>query len=71
MLMKWGNSKQEKMKLPGFVEATDQGYGLYIKHGYREIERWEFDMGEWSELGGSGMYRNVYLVRDLPGDAAS
>ena len=67
MLMEWGNKKQEEMKLPGFIEATVQGYGLYLKHGYREMERWEFDLGNWSQWGGSGMYMNAYLVRELPG----
>ena len=71
MLMDWGNAKQQEMQLPGFIEASDQGYGLYIKHGYIEMERWEFDMGNWADLGGSGMYKNVYLVRDLPSSAGS
>jgi len=69
MLMNWGNAKQEEMNWPGFIEATDQGYGLYIKHGYKEVERWEVDMERWAELGGSGMYKNVYLVREIAGDS--
>ena len=64
MLMDWGTNELEKMKAPGFIEATDQGYGLYIKHGFIEIRRWEVDMGKWAHIGGSGMYKNVYLVRE-------
>lgn len=68
MLMDWGNAKQEELGLPGFIVASDQGYGLYLKHGYQETERWEFDMAEWAHLGGSGWYRNVYLVRGMWGE---
>lgn len=64
MLMEWGNTKQEEMQLPGFMVATDQGYGLYIKHGYKEVDRWEADMGRWPQWGGHGMYKNVFLVRE-------
>ncbi|KAL6720988.1 hypothetical protein ACLMJK_000088 [Lecanora helva] len=71
MVMEWGNRRQEEVKLPGFIQATDQGFGLYAKHGYVEKERWEFDLGNWSDLGGSGMYKNVFLVRDLPDAAIS
>ncbi|KAK3168163.1 hypothetical protein OEA41_004609 [Lepraria neglecta] len=55
--------KLEEMKVPGFIVATDQGYGLYIKHGFREVERWEVDMGRWPQWGGNGMYMNVFLTR--------
>ena len=61
MLMKWGIDKLEEMKVPGFIVATDQGYGLYLKYGFKEIERWEFDMNQWSP--GKGMYMNVFLTR--------
>jgi len=63
MLMKWGTEKLEEMKVPGFIISTDQGYGLYVKHGFREVERWEVDLGRWAQLGGSGPYKNVYLTR--------
>ena len=63
MLMKWGTDKLEEIKVPGFIVATDQGYGLYIKHGFREVERWEVDMGRWPQWGGNGTYMNVFLTR--------
>ena len=63
MLMKWGTDRLEEMQVPSFIIATDQGYGLYIRHGYKEIERWEIDMGRWPQWGWNGMYKNVFLTR--------
>lgn len=69
MLMKWGTDKLEEMKVPWFILSTDQGYGLYLKHGFKEIERWETDMSRW--LPGQGMYKNVFLTRMQSGHSAS
>lgn len=66
--MKWGTDKIEEMKVPGFIVSTDQGYGLYLKHGFKEIERWETDMSRWPP--GKGMYKNVFLTR-MPSDYAA
>lgn len=63
MLLRWGIDKQEEIRVPSFIISTDQGYGLYMKHGYREIERWEIDMGRWPQWGGNGLYKNVFLTR--------
>ena len=63
MLMRWGTDKLEEMQVPSFIISTDQGHGLYIKHGYKEIERWEIDMGRWPQWGGNGMYKNIFLTR--------
>ena len=61
MLMRWGIDKLDEMKVPGFIIATEQGYGLYIKHGFKEIERWEVDMSQWPP--GHGTYKNIFLTR--------
>ena len=61
MLMKFGTDKIEEMKVPGFIIATVQGHGLYLKHGFKEVDRWEVDMNEWSP--GKGMYKNVFLTK--------
>lgn len=47
MLLKWGTEKLEEMNVPGFIVSTDQGYGLYLKDGSKENERWEVDMSRW------------------------
>ena len=69
MLMVWGTDKLEEMKVPGFIVSTDQGYGLYLKHGFNENERWETDMSQWPS--GQGMYKNVFLTRMPLGYASS
>lgn len=61
MLMKWGTDKLEEMKVPGFIVSTDQGYDFYLKHGFKEIGRWETDMSQWPP--GQGMYKNAFLTR--------
>ena len=61
MLMRWGTDKLEEMKVPGFIVSTNQGYGLYLKHGFQEIGRWEVDMSRWPP--GEGMYKNAFLTR--------
>lgn len=63
MLMQWGTERLEETQIPGFIIASDQGYGLYIKNGFKEVERWEVDLDQWSQLGGNGIYKNVYLTR--------
>ena len=69
MLMKWGTDKLQEMKVPGFIISTDQGYGLYLKHVFKEIERWETDMSRWPP--GQGMYKNVFLTSMQSGHSAS
>lgn len=69
MLMKWGIDKLEEMKVPGFIISSDEGYGLYLKHDFKEIERWEVDLRRWPPA--HGMYKNVYLTRMPLGGAAS
>lgn len=70
MLMKWGTDKLEEMRWPGIIVSTDQGHGLYVKHGFREVEHWEVDMGQWPQYGGSGMYRKFLLTR-FPSEEAA
>ena len=66
--MKWGTDKLEEMKMPGFIVSSHQGYGLYLKHGFEEVERWEIDMSRWPPK--EGMYKNVLLTK-LPSGYAS
>ena len=61
MLVKWGTDRIEAMKVPGFVIATNQGYGLYLKHGFKEVDRWEADMSRWPP--GQGIYKNIFLTK--------
>ena len=69
MLMRFGTDKIEEMKVPGFTIATVEGHGLYLKHGFKEVARWEFDLNQWSP--GEGMYKNVFLTKLPSGYTAS
>lgn len=66
--MQWGIDRLEEMRIPGFVIATEQGSGLYLKYGFKEIERWEVDMERW---GKEGVYKNIFLVRQPLGHMAA
>lgn len=71
MLVEWGTDRlEEEMKVPGFIISTDQGFGLYVRHLFRKLERWEVDLGQWPQFGGSGPYKDVYLIRQ-PNTASS
>ena len=61
MIMEWGVEKGEALGVPSIILSTDVAYGFYLKYGYREVERRVVDMGQW---GGSGLYKNVFLVRE-------
>ena len=67
--MTWGTDKLDEMKVPGFIVSTDQGYGLYLKHGFKKIEHWEVGMSQWSSE--KGTYKNAFLTRMPSGYAAS
>lgn len=69
MLMKWGIEKLEEMNVAGFIVSSHQGYSLYLKHGFKEIERWEADMSRWPPA--EGMYKNVFMTRIPSGQIAS
>ena len=69
MLMKWGLDKLEEIKVPAFLTATAIGYPFYLKHGFKEVERWETDLSQWPPA--HGMYKNVFMTRMPLGYAAS
>ena len=58
--MEWGVQESERRQLPSTVVSTQAGYGLYVKHGYEEQERWEADL---TNYGGGGTYFNAILTR--------
>ena len=58
------------MKWRSFIISTDEGYKLYLKHGWKEVDRWEADLGRWSESSKGVMYKNVYMIREPSGDVA-
>ena len=47
MLLEWGNAEADRLRIPGYVEASAAGKPLYEKHGYKEIKRLVVDLSAW------------------------
>jgi hypothetical protein len=60
MLIRWGLEKAEEMKLPAYLEASKAGKPLYLKHGFKEIDRIEYDL---SKFGGEGVDTVVNMLK--------
>ncbi|KAF2140423.1 uncharacterized protein K452DRAFT_299766 [Aplosporella prunicola CBS 121167] len=56
LLMEWGVRMTDELGLPGFVESTADGEGLYKKFGYETVGTLNFDLSipnpseEWKQL---------------------
>ena len=46
-LVQWGIEKADELGLPGYVEGTDKGTGLYLKFGFEEVARNSVDLVPW------------------------
>lgn len=66
MLVKWGLDKAEEMKLPAYLEASKAGKPLYVKHGFKEVDRIEFDLTKW---GGEGVDVVVNMLKECSKEA--
>lgn len=66
MLIKWGLAKADELKLPAYLEASKAGKPLYLKHGFEEIDRLEYDLTKW---GGEGVDVVVNMLKS-PGAEA-
>lgn len=65
MLVKWGTDIADDKGLPCYLEASANGYGLYMKHGFELLgENIDLDM---SKFGGQGMYQFKCMVRPAKG----
>ena len=59
-LMEWGEEEFTKRDVPSVIAATEAGFGLYLKHGYEERQRYYVDLGKF---GGEGRYFNAVLTK--------
>lgn len=57
LLMEWGVGEADRRGLPCFLESSPMGRGLYLKHGFEEVESFEVDLGERE------MYTHFVMVR--------
>jgi len=56
MLVKWGTDKADELGLLSYLEASPQGKGLYLKHGFQAIRELKSDL---TDFGGAP---DVHLV---------
>jgi GNAT superfamily N-acetyltransferase len=61
LLMQWGVDQADALGLPAYIEATDQGAGLYKKFGFREIDVSPWDGRDW---GHHSQMRHAIMWRD-------
>lgn len=61
LLIKWGTQKADELRLPVYLEASPKGHGLYEKHGFKDIEVFDFDL---SRFGGPGIYKEPLMIRE-------
>ena len=67
-LVKWGNAKADADNVPGFLEGSPVAYKLYLACGWKLVEKYDVDLGEWTPYGkrhdmGYGIYSHYYMIR--------
>lgn len=60
MLVRWGIELSEKIGLPCYLQASEQGRRLYHHHGFEEIGTVEFSL---SDYGLDGIEKMTELTR--------
>jgi hypothetical protein len=62
MLVRWGIGKSEELGLPCYLQATEDGRSLYMRHGFEDIGTVEFNLEEYG-LEGKGIERMTEMIR--------
>ncbi|KAH8675775.1 putative GNAT family acetyltransferase [Xylariales sp. PMI_506] len=47
MLIKWGLEEAQKLGLPAFLDASEEGHSVYTKMGFKDIDLQELDFSKW------------------------
>jgi hypothetical protein len=70
MLIKWGCEIAQKHGVPAFLEATPAGLAVYQACGFREVDKFVFDLEKY---GGGGTRVNVQMIKlpQNPSEAAA
>lgn len=55
----WGTRLADEKALPGYVEGTPSGIGIYRKHGFEVVDRLKLELSPWNE----GDFWNVCMIR--------
>jgi hypothetical protein len=62
MLVKWGTDQADERGIPCYLESSPEGFGLYNKHGFKEVGFFDTDIGIKQD--GKNIYRHFVMIRD-------
>ena len=60
-LLQWGTQRADARNARIYLEATIEGYPLYRKYGWHEVDRLVID---YAQYGGTGQITFVLMMRD-------
>lgn len=60
LLVAFGVHEADKLGLPAYTEASPEGLGLYLKHGFKEVDRVTVDLEQWG--GSKGDFNSYGLL---------
>ncbi|OOQ88197.1 hypothetical protein PEBR_14250 [Penicillium brasilianum] len=60
-LLRWGTAKADEWQARIYLEATGEGYPVYIKHGWKPVEEVHLDRAKY---GGQGRESFVLMIRE-------
>ena len=59
LCLEWGTAYADKKGLPGYVEGTPIGTGIYRRFGFEVVDRVKLELSPWND----GSFWNVCMVR--------
>jgi len=59
LCLEWGTNFADEKGLPGYVEGTPSGTGIYRKYGFEVVDRLKLELAPWNE----GDFWNVCMIR--------
>lgn len=63
-ILEWGFARADALGLPAYLEASDEGVGLYEKRGFQKVGNFVTDLKRW---GGEGLLEAPLMVRQPSG----
>lgn len=61
MLLEWGIAESKRLGLPAYLEASEEGFPLYEKHGWRVVDTLVVDFSKW---GGPSRNETMLMLRE-------
>ncbi|KAJ5670962.1 hypothetical protein N7507_000089 [Penicillium longicatenatum] len=60
-LIRWGTQLADSLQTRIYLEATPEGYPIYLKYGWKRLDEVELDLGKF---GGHGKESFILMMRD-------